>query len=250
MNPSASAAIQLACSLCGYRSEALLNDETCPGCGEAARTRSLAPFVEHELRPLLRERSAATGRLLAFAMTAPEKRLLAPLFDDIVSVSLFGDYGDGGPHLQGVDMRDLSRYPAGGFAAVFGILIFDYFIEMRQAMDEVFRVLEPGGVLFTMISPQRLTRGWEPPAVMKYIESQPGYFSYLPPGTSLISAVVGRRWFVRELRRAGFRPRHVAIGDGLTTAENDWFIGRKPNLAGLKPRLPSALRALTGSRRV
>ncbi|MBV9863605.1 MAG: methyltransferase domain-containing protein [Alphaproteobacteria bacterium] len=238
------------CPLCGFRAAERLADERCPGCGQAARTRSLAPFIEEELSLYMQEPPLAGGNLLAFAMTAAEQKLLAPLFPEIVSVSLFGEYGDGLPHEQGVDMRDLSRFAPASFAAVFSILVFDYFTEMRQAMDEAFRILKPGGILFTMISPDRLTDGFAAPEAVKYIEAQPNYFDYLPAGTKLVSASVGRRWFVRELRRAGFRSRHLSIPDDLTTMVSDWFIGRKPSETGFAARLPLVWKSLTGSRRL
>jgi len=239
------------CPICGYSSDKRQQDERCPGCGEAARTRSLAPFIERGLSGYMGTPPLADGRLLAFAITTAELRMLRPLFAEIVSVSLFGQYGEGGRHQQGVDIRDLSRFPAASFAAVFGILIFDYLTEIRQAMDQVFRVLQPGGLLFTMISPDRLTDGLSPPTVVKTIEAQPDYFSYLPSGTKLVSISVGRRWFNRELRRAGFRAQHLVIPDGLTNMTSDWFVGRKPTEAetGIAARLASGWKALTGAMR-
>ncbi|MBV9859724.1 MAG: methyltransferase domain-containing protein [Alphaproteobacteria bacterium] len=216
------------CPLCLYKSDRQLEGDKCPGCREPTRTRSLAPLLAGELKPLLDKPPLAGGRLLAFSMVTAERRLLQPLFPDIVSVSLFGSYGPADRHQQGVDIRDLSRYPPASFAAVFGIQIFDYFLEMRRAMDEAYRVLMPGGLLFTMLSPDRLTDDWTPPRVDEEIEADRRYFEYLPPGTRLVSATVGWRWFVDQLGRAGFGARHVVVPDTLTALFSDWFIAGKP----------------------
>ena len=218
---------EYSCFLCQHRTGTRFDGEKCPACGEATRTRSLAPIVACELRPYLAQLSP-NGRLLAFSMTTTEWQLIEPCFAEVVSVSLLGEYGDGRPHLQGVDIRDLSRFAPASFGAVFGIIILDHLLEIDRAAAEVFRVLEPGGIFLTLLSSNRIRDGWEPPAIQKQIETDPGYYAYVPAGISLISITVGRLWLLREMHRAGFRARQVAIEDGLTGEISFWFIGSKP----------------------
>jgi ubiquinone/menaquinone biosynthesis C-methylase UbiE len=215
------------CTICGDPLQTVNKKGDCPSCGQPSRTRSLAPIVTDVVAPLLSTEDPATGPLLAFAMTGAERKLIEPVFPSWRSVSLFGTYAT--CHETGVDARDLSRYDDCCFAGVFSIQLFDYFLEHDQALQEMYRVLAPGGVLFTLIASYRLHDGTEPPHVAKMLEPNSGYFPYWPSEVPLPSITVGRAWLVDAMRRAGFESDLVQVKDDATGDTFDWFVGQKPN---------------------
>ena len=215
------------CTICGDPLQTVNKKGDCPSCGQPSRTRSLAPILTDVVAPLLSTGDPPTGPLLAFAMTGAERKLIEPVFPSCRSVSLFGTYAT--YHETGVDARDLSRYDGGCFAGVFSIQLFDYFLEHDQALQEMYRVLAPGGVLFTLIASYRLHDGIEPPHVAKMLEPNSGYFPYWPSEVPLPSITVGRTWFVDAMRRAGFESDLVQVKDDATGDTFDWFVGQKPN---------------------
>lgn len=217
------------CPVCGDSLADLGGSENCPSCGSPARTRSLAPVLSDVVSSLMPADDDRRRPLLAFAMTSAEHALLKRLFPAIKSVSLYGIYG--ADHEMGVDARDLSCYGDATFSGHFGILLFDYFAEHERALREAFRILIPGGVLFTHIARYRLNDSDDHPSVQGTIKSRPGYFEYLPPDTTLPSILVGRSWFVGSMRRAGFDADQVRVKDLSSGVILDWFIGQKPRTA-------------------
>ena len=214
------------CPFCGDPLHTVNNKGDCPSCGQHSRTRSLAPILADVVRPLLPSGSLQTLPLLAFAMTAAEQTLIEPIFPSWRSVSLFGTYRT--DHETGVDARDLSRYDQDCFAGVFSIQLFDFFPEHEQALQEMYRVLAPGGVLFTLIAGYRLRDDVDPPHLDKILETNAGYFAYWPTNRPLPSVKVGRAWFVDAMRRVGFEADLVQVKDDATGETLDWFIGQKP----------------------
>jgi hypothetical protein len=226
------AAGALSVASCPWCGEALTAAHQ-PGCLESSsrpRTRSLGPVIQGILRPLLAKSDLREQPLLGFAMTRAEEALLSELFQSISSVSLFGKYAAN--HEEGVDVRDLGRYPVGAFAGVFGCLLFDYVPQLGQAFMEAFRVLAPGGVLFTHIAPYRLLDGVQPPVVKSTIVPRAGYFEYVPAEGGLPSIEVGREWIVSAMTRVGFESHWLVVEDTLSGERLDWFIGLKPGLDG------------------
>ncbi|MFO3796886.1 MAG: methyltransferase domain-containing protein, partial [Anaerolineales bacterium] len=214
-----------ACPVCGDALVEVESGQNCMKCGSRARLRSIAPLIQEYLAPLLRGNTVVDLPLLAFAMTAAERKFISMVFNNIKSVSLFGNYSN--DHESGVDMRDLSRYPQDGFSGVFGCLLFDYFLEHEQALRECYRVIAPGGVFFTHIAPYRIVDGDMPPQQKGSIKCRPGYFDYLPENTQLPDVKVGRDWFLAALRRTGFEPVLVRVKDGVPGIVSEWFIGIK-----------------------
>ncbi|HWD28505.1 MAG TPA: methyltransferase domain-containing protein [Rhizomicrobium sp.] len=209
------------CTLCGAALKASDRRDDCPSCRQPARTRGM---------PLVWSRIARKGArfakpLLGFALSGAERPFLAPYFPSVVSASLYGDYGTG--HITGVDVRDLSRFEDAAFSGVFSILLFDYFAEHEQALAEVARVLEPGGLFVMAMNPGRVSEGAEPPAIIKTIQSRPGYFDYVPPETPLSSVHVGGEWFAAAMERAGFAVRRFTVADALAPETTPWFVGVK-----------------------
>src|SRR5688500_9431468 len=142
------------CTVCGDPLETMDENKNCLRCGSRSRTRSLAPIISNVVSLLLPSNVQQGLPLLAFATTSVEQKLLTPFFPTRESVSLYGTYST--DHKTGVDVRDLSRYDDGSFAGVFSILLFDYFAEHEQALREIYRVLAPGGILFTHLASYRL----------------------------------------------------------------------------------------------
>jgi hypothetical protein len=164
--------------------------------------------------------------LLAFAMTSAEESIETKVFSTFVSASLFGNYRSG--HLEGIDIRKMPRFSDGSFSAVSGILLFDYFVETSEAVAECFRVLEPGGILFTHVAPNRLLPGYQPARMRGLIKSRPGYFEYLQADDQLPSVEFSAAWFLDILRYGGFDAQRIVILDNPTGLNHDWYIAQKP----------------------
>jgi hypothetical protein len=213
------------CSGCGELFRGLVRGDHCPHCNAPARLRSLPILLDRHLRSEIALTGQSSRPLLAFAMTAAERKLLTPFYSRIVSVSLYGSYGEN--HLAGVDVCDLSRFANGAFRGVSAILLFDYVVEQERALGECFRVTEPGGLLFTHIASHRLTEDETPPTPRNLIVRRDDYFSYLPEDANMYSVSVGRRWFLRKLQAVGFEARHVPIWDDATSSMLHWFIGQR-----------------------
>ena len=213
------------CPFCGNPLESA-EDGTCLVCGSDRRTRSIAPLVDDVLLPRKAALDALGRPLLGFAMTKNERILLEPVFPEITSVSLYGDYGHG--HVLGVDARDLGRFHGGEFSGYFACLLFDYFTEHEAALEEAFRVLAPGGVFLTAISGDRLTSTLDPPTETKKIAGRPDYFSYLPSDVTLSDIKVGREWFLETMRRVGFSAELRQVREAGASDATDWFVGLKP----------------------
>lgn len=214
------------CPMCGDSLREVEAGQNCKGCGCRARLRSMVPVVEQFLGKEMPELTVAVQPLLGFAMTGPERKILAKLFKNFKSASLFGNYSS--EHESGVDMRDLSRYAGNTFCGVFGCLLFDYFPEHERALQECFRVIAPGGVFITHIAPYRLLDGNAEPALKGAIKSRPGYFDYLPDKTELPDVRVGRDWFLDAMNRVGFATTLLKVQDAAPGMVSEWFIGIKP----------------------
>lgn len=214
------------CTRCGDPLVEPERGENCPKCGSRPRLRTLKPLMENLIVGLAAQSDTRDLPLLTFATTDPERDFLKKAYSQFKSVSLFGSYGDN--HQIGVDSRDLSAFADNSFAGYFGILLFDYFPEHDAALKEAFRVVAPGGILFTHIAGYRLLDSDAPPFVQKVIKGRPGYFEYLPVNQDLPDIKVGGRWFVSAMARAGFRPMWIQIDDVPSGQAMTWFVGIKP----------------------
>ncbi len=213
------------CTICAKPITRMDRKGHCPHCNSPARTRSLPIVLERFVRLRLPKSLATEKPLLAFAMTAAEKKALGATFAKFTSVSLYGNYGV--DHIEGVDARDLSRFPSDFFSGVFSILLFDYFVEVDKALEECFRVIAPGGLFFTYVGGYRLVDGDLPATVQSVIRRTETYFNYVPEESGMVSIKVGRETFVRAMERVGFEARHTSIWDEASGERSDWFIGIK-----------------------
>jgi len=212
------------CPVCGQKPRKFDN---CPGCGTRPRIRTLFPIMKEVVSPLAGDIPGIVGKpVLAFATTNAEKQQLGTCFPLQKSVSLYGNYGK--DHEEGVDIRDLSRYPDGAFSGVFGVLLFDYFPEHEAALRESFRVLAPGGIFLTHIASSRLSDDDAPAKLDSMLVRKPGYMNYIPADKNLPSVHVGRKWFTAALAAAGFRAELHQVHDAASKQKYDWFLGIKP----------------------
>ena len=219
----------LACNVCGENMSGVpVSEPHCPKCGSPPRTRAFVEFLAREIAIIVSE--TPEKPLLAFAMTAKEREILSRCFASFQSVSLYGAYGAN--HMEGVDARDLSRFPDASFCGHFGILLFDYFTEHDQALAEAARVIEDGGILFHQISSARILEGGAAPISASIIQKRPGYFDYVPDGAKMASIKVGAEWFVAAMERAGFDASHVVVTDRHSGEVNHWFKGLRRPRAG------------------
>ena len=194
----------------------------CPKCRSRPRTRTLQVLTKiiEEIVP-----NGVAGSLLAFSKTGLEGKIIDPLFREVHSVSLFGEYSGKG-HKTGVDVRKLEGYSDGSFSGVFGCLLFDYFLEHSDAISEISRVLAKGGLFLTHIAGKRLREGNQEPMQVGEVKAGEGSFEYL--GSNRMASVsVGVDWFVKEMKKNGFLSCHVRIMDPLSGEEMIWFLGEK-----------------------
>jgi len=229
------------CPVCGAALDNVQDAKSggyCPGCNSPDRARSLSQVLERTVAPGMRAAGLTDLPVLAFGASGGERKLLDRHFPAVKSVSLYGKYG--ADHESGVDIRDLSRYPANSFSGAMGILLFDYFPEHEQALAELYRVLAPGGILFSLVLTPRVKPDASPPRVTKRIEPRPGYFDYIPAGGQLLNVTVGQDWMLQAIAGAGFEPQQVRLFDRGTRASLEWFLGFKPMASGARKDLPPA----------
>ena len=201
----------------------------CPKCKSRPRTRTL-----YLLKKILQNMGllAYKEKLLAFSKTGLEGKIIDSHFEEVHSVSLYGEYS-GEDHKTGVDVRNLQDYEDGAFSGVFGCLLFDYFVEHSEAIKEIYRVLENDGLFFTHIATKRLTKGAMEPNQIGDVKAGKESFQYLGSG-SMASVSVGIDWFVMEMKKEGFLSCYVKILDLLSNEEMIWFIGHKNTSYGIQ----------------
>jgi Methyltransferase domain len=215
---------KIECPVCGEDLAPLPRKEAnCPKCSSRPRARAFVHFLKQHIRPLHERGGKSPLPLLAFAMTAMERKVLTGHFTSFKPVTLYGEQR--GDLEIGVDARDLARYADQSFAGSFGILVFDYFEEHEQALSEAARVLADGGIFFHQISSSRLVEGDAAPKTASFIKRQAGSLNYIPDEVSMASVKVGIDWFTDAMERAGFTACHVNIPDAHTGESNHWFLG-------------------------
>lgn len=215
------------CQLCNKDMGIMGDKDNCPHCSSPSRTRML-PIVLNALKDRIPIDLAQSKPLLGFAMTSMERTILNKVFPVLTSVSLYGNYGK--DHIEGCDVRDLSRFPDASFSGVFSILVFDYFIEIDTALAECTRVTAPGGIFITCIANGRLVDGEMPPVITKIIKKTETYFPYIPDNANMPSIKVGRETFVNAMKRVGYQAAHYSIQDDVSGEKTDWFIGFLPTV--------------------
>lgn len=219
------------CTICASEFNVCIEDEKCPACGQASRTRSLPVFLRDHLANLLERPLSDSLPLLCFSLTMDERRLVETYYRRIMGVALYGSY-ERGERREGnqevvVDARDLSRFNADSFSGVFSIGVYDYFEEQEQALSEAYRVIAPGGAFMTLILAHRVRLDDEGPFVTHTVKRRGNYHPYLPDGVELPSITVGREWYVNAMRAAGFQAQAIDIFDPASGITNTWFLGKK-----------------------
>jgi hypothetical protein len=232
--PAPAAPAEGGCPVCGDPLTVLAEGGHCPTCKVPARGRSLKPLLDKVVGPYVAKSDAVKLPLLSFAVTDNERKLLSRVFPAFKSVSLYGKYGK--DHETGVDIRDLSRYADNSFSGATGILLFDYFPEFEPALGEAYRVIAPGGALFTLILTPRVLADQSMPKVTREIKKKPGYFEYIPEGGVLYNVTVGQDWMLQAMERAGFEGLQVRLLDRPSGEVSTWFVGFKPLDAKAAPR--------------
>ncbi len=219
------AIIPTKCSLCNKIMQIVVRNNQCPHCMGAPRTRML-PVVLNALRDQISLDLAKSKPLLGFAVTSAEEEVLSTIFPILTSASLYGNYHKN--HIEGCDVRDLSRFSDNNFSGIFSILLFDYFVEIDKALAECFRVTAPSGVFITHIAPYRLVNEDMLPTIMHITQKTETYFYYIPDNANMPSIKVGRQTFVNAMQHAGYQAVHYSIQDLASGGITDWFIGIKP----------------------
>ena len=220
------AIVPIKCSLCNKIMQTVVRSNQCPHCMGAPRTRML-PVVLNALRDQISLDLAKSKPLLGFAVTGVEEQVLSKVFPTLTSVSLYGNYLKN--HIEGCDVRDLSRFPDNSFSGIFSILLFDYFVEIDQALAECARVTAPGGGFITYIAHNRLVNQDLPPTISSIIKKTDTYFHYIPDNANMPSIKVGIQNFINAMQRAGYQAGHYSIQDLASGEITDWFVGFVPD---------------------
>jgi SAM-dependent methyltransferase len=214
-----------ACTICRHKlsEEEMEKSPNCPGCGARERTRSLV-VVDHYVGKMIER--IIDGELLAFALTKREREIIDHNYQEILSVSLFGSYGEG--HETGVDVRDLSRYEEGRFCGSFSSLLFDYFEEHDKALSELNRVITPGGVFITHVSSGRFSDKYNSPTEVSRVTANPQKKNMQYLGEESIPHVMfTKEWLFNAIGRNGFQPGTISVRDTITGNYLHWYIGIK-----------------------
>lgn len=212
------------CTLCHKIMENVIKGK-CDHCNSPARTRML-PVILEKINDKILKDLAQSKPLLGFAMTRMEKSELSKIFSSFTSASLYGNYGK--DHIEGCDVRDLSRFSDDSFCGVFSSLLFDYFTEIEQALKECARVTAPGGIFITHIAKGRLSDGDAPVTVGSIIQKTETYFQYIPDDANMPSIKLGRQTFLKAMQNAGYTAEHYSLEDEASGEITDWFIGIVP----------------------
>ncbi len=213
------------CTICDKIMETLEEHNKCPHCMVPSRTRML-PIVLNALKDQISADLISSKPLLGFSITPLEEKVLSRVFPIFTSASLYGDYREN--HIKGCDVRDLSRFADNSFSAIVSLLVFDYIVEIDQALAECVRVTAPGGIFITHIARYRLVDGNAPVTVSHIIKPRADYFDYVPDDANMPSIKLGRKTFIDSMRKAGYQTAHYCMDDLASGEQLDWFIGIKP----------------------
>ena len=211
------------CTLCQHKftKKQISNSPNCPNCTARERTRAM-PIMLYYIQDLIK--SWSEEEIIAFAFAGIEKRVLEPYMDKYTSVSLYGNYGANS--IEGVDVRDLSRFRDSQFGGTFSSLLFDYFVEHDVALKELNRVIKKGGVFVTHCSMARLVDSTYVPINQRKVITKKDHMEYIG-SNDMYTVKFGKNWFCEALDRNGFEPGMLAIRDTITKAYQIYYIGIK-----------------------
>jgi SAM-dependent methyltransferase len=116
----------------------------CPRCGLNARMRATIHLMHELLRP------PAATRLYLTEQTTPLYRWARGRFPSLVGSEWLGDdVALGAANAHGIRNEDLTclTFPAESFELVVSLDVLEHVPRYRQALEECWRVLEPGGAL-------------------------------------------------------------------------------------------------------
>jgi SAM-dependent methyltransferase len=211
------------CTLCQHKltKKEISNGPNCPKCTARERTRAM-PIMLYYIQDLIK--SWKEEEIIAFAFAGVEKRVLEPYISKYTSVALYGDYGAGS--IEGVDVRDLSRFADSQFGGTFSSLLFDYFVEHDVALKELNRVIKKGGVLVTHCSMARFVDSTYVPINQRKVVTKKDHMEYIG-SNEMYTVKFGKTWFYEAPDRNGFEPGLLAIRDTITNAYQIYYIGIK-----------------------
>ena len=182
--------------------------ENCAECGSRTRIRALShvlELIEQSGLPLKKN-----GIFLSKEATSMEQRVLSRISGRFIH-----------RQVSEIDLRDLSIFYDNTFTYAYSSLAYDRFLEQKKALEEAYRVLEPGGLFMAHMASGYLLNGLSEPKLAN-------------PNNPESCVKVGLDWFVQAMRDVGFVTTYVQVKDPLSSRMPTWFLGEKPTTeAGL-----------------
>lgn len=118
----------------------------------------------------------------------------------------------------------------GSYSLVYAMSVFDHISNLATVFIEVWRVLEPSGILLFMIQPWRLEDGDFPPKVLhsNALSGTNRYDRTSNGETGIPHCIFSNGWIVKELEQVGFEVRAINQQDPFSDIKHKWYMCRKP----------------------
>lgn len=192
--------------------------ENCPICKSPPRLKTFQIAYNLYVAPhFTKPKKKLTALVVSGAQC--EQEIIAKNFGNLVSTSLYGEYG---PNTIKSDLRDLKEFKDSQFDYVSACNVLDYIFEIDRAFASVFRVLKPNGIFLFHIAEFRLVDGNVPPRI-EGSKKEP----YYPEGITVPSVIFGKQSILKKLRENRFKASMYIIKDIFSEQVCTWFLGKK-----------------------
>ena len=200
------------------------NDAHCPTCFSRARVRTFAAFFSQVVK-----KQAVTGSALLVSASQIECDIISTQFSPLTNVTLYGSerYPNS---IGGVDITCMPSIKTNSYSLVYAMNVFDYIPNLATVFSEVWRVLEPSGILLFMIQPRHLEDGDFPPKVLhsKAFSGTKRHDRASNGEAGVPRCVFSNGWIAKELEQVGFEVRAINQQDPFSDIKHKWYVCRKP----------------------
>jgi hypothetical protein len=200
------------------------NDAHCPTCFSRARVRTLAAVFSQVVK-----KQAVTGPAIMVSASQKECDIISTQFSPLTNVTLYGSerYPNS---VGGIDITCMPSIQTSSYSLVYAMGVFDFVPNLAAAFSEVWRVLEPSGILLFMIQPWRLEDGDFPPKVLhsNALSGTNRYDRTSNGETGIPHCIFSNGWIVKELEQVGFEVRVINQQDPFSGIKHKWYVCRKP----------------------
>ena len=115
------------------------------------------------------------------------------------------------------------------YTLAYAMNVFDYIQNLATVFREIWRVLEPSGILLFMIQPWRLEDGDFPPKVLhsNALSGTNRYDRTSEGETGIPNYIFSNDWIVKELEQVGFKVSAISQHDPFSDIKHKWYVCRK-----------------------